>query len=30
MHFLQMTIIDRILGSRPKSISIFRTSFPKF
>ena len=25
-----MTIFDRILGSRPKSISIFRTSFPKF
>ena len=30
MHFLQITIIGRILGSRSKSISIFRTSFPKF
>ena len=25
-----MSILDRFLGSHPKSISIFRTSFPKF
>ena len=25
-----LTIIDRIVGSLLKSISIFRTSFPKF